>query len=67
MDSGDETNAGPRFVVLEQEHDGRWKVIREFERVPGLAARAARARAVWAATNGNPEPSGVYAAVLRSE
>ena len=57
----------PRFVVLRQVGAGEWKLLGEFERRPGLTARAARSAAIAEATDGKAKEGDVYAAVLRSE
>lgn len=61
--------AAPRawFVVLHEFAPGRWQVMAEVPRRPGLPARAARAQAVREAIGGEPAPGAAYAAVLRSE
>jgi sarcosine oxidase gamma subunit len=62
-------SATPRawFVVLHEVGPGQWQVIGEVPRRAGLAARAARVRAVREAIGGEPSPGATYAAVLRSE
>lgn len=55
------------FVVLRETADGRWEVVGEADRRPGLTARAARRQAVLDATHGMAKPGEVYAAMLRSE
>lgn len=57
----------PRFVVLQQVGAGEWELLGEFERRPGLTARAARSAAIAEATDGKAKEGDVYAAVLRSE
>ena len=57
----------PGYVVLRQAGDGRWELVGEARRRPGLAARAARNRAVRDALGREPEPGAVFAAILRSE
>ena len=57
----------PQFVVLQQVGAGEWKLLGEFERRPGLTARAARSAAIAEATDGTAKEGEVYAAVLRSE
>jgi hypothetical protein len=57
----------PSYVVLRQVDDGRWELVGEATRRPGLTARAARAQAVADATGGKAGPDEVYAAILRSE
>ena len=57
----------PMFVVLCQVADGRYDLVGEVARRPGLPARAARAQAVADATGGKPREDEVYAAILRSE
>jgi hypothetical protein len=56
----------PGFVVLQRVGDG-WKLLGEFERKPGLTARAARSQAILEATEGRAKAGETYAAVLRSE
>lgn len=55
------------FVVLREFAPGRWQVVGEVPRRPGLPARAARNQAVREAIGGDPAPGQAYAAVLRSE
>lgn len=57
----------PAFVVLRELKDGNWQLLGEVPRRRGLAARAARSRAILDATGGTAKPGEVYAAVLRSE
>jgi hypothetical protein len=57
----------PGFVVLLDAGGGRWRVIGEVDRRPGLTAEAARAQAVRDAAGGDPGADEVYAVVLRSE
>jgi hypothetical protein len=57
----------PGFVVLRRVDDDRWELLGEFERKPGLTARAARSQAILEATGGRAKPGEDYAAVLRSE
>ena len=59
--------SAPAFVVLRREPDGRWTVVGEFARRPGLPARAARSAAIQEATHGEARAGETYAAVLRSE
>ena len=59
--------AGPSYVVLRQTATGRYELVGEARRRPGLTARKARAQAVKDATNGKASPGEVYAAILRSE
>jgi hypothetical protein len=54
------------FVVLQRVGD-HWRVLGEFERKPGLTARAARTRAILEATGGRAKAGETYAAVPRSE
>jgi hypothetical protein len=57
----------PAFVVLQQLADGRWRLLGEFDRKPGMTAKAARSHAILEATGGKAQAGEVYAAVLRSE
>jgi hypothetical protein len=57
----------PAFVVLQQLADGRWKLLGEFDRKPGMTAKKARSQAILEATEGKAKAGEVYAAVLRSE
>jgi hypothetical protein len=59
--------AAPTYVVLRQTAEGRYQLVGEARRRPGLTARAARAQAVQDATKGKAKPGEVYAAILRSE
>ena len=60
-------SAPPGFVVLRQIAEGRWELLGESERKPGLTARAARSQAILDATRGAAGAGDVFAAVLRSE
>jgi hypothetical protein len=57
----------PGFVVLRETEPGRYELVGEARRRPGLTARAARRHAVLDAAGREPEPGEVYAAILRSE
>ena len=57
----------PSYVVLRETGKGRYELVAEVQRQPGLTARAARAQAIHDATGGEAKPGEVYAAVLRSE
>jgi hypothetical protein len=57
----------PGFVVLRRVDEDQWELLGEFERKPGLTARAARSQAILAATGGRARAGEDYAAVLRSE
>ncbi len=59
--------SGPSYVVLREVGEGRWELVGEARRRPGLAARAARAQAIRDATGGTAKEGEVYKAVLRSE
>jgi len=59
--------SAPGFVVLRELGNGRWELVGEVPRRPGLPARAARSRAILDATDGKAKAGEVYAAVLRSE
>jgi hypothetical protein len=54
-------------VVLRQVSDGRWEMMGEARRRPGLTARAARAQAIRDAAGGEVDADDVCVAVLRSE
>ena len=60
-------SAAPGFVVLRQIEESRWELLCEYERKPGLTARAARSQAILDATGGAAGAGDVFAAVLRSE
>lgn len=62
-----EKPAAPGFVVLRRVGEDRWELLGEFERKPGMTARAARSQAILDATQGKAKAGEVYAAVLRSE
>jgi len=66
-----ETGGGPRsaggFVVLREVGEGRWRVVGESDRRPGVRSEAARLQAVQDATGGTAGTGEVYAVVLRSE
>jgi len=53
--------------VLRDLGDGRWRVVGEADRRPGLVAGTARAQAVRDVTGGEPDEGADYAVVLRSE
>jgi len=55
------------FVVLKEVSEGRWQVLGEIRRTPGLPAKAARSRAIIEASGGTARRGETYAAVLRSE
>ena len=57
----------PGFVVLRRVDEDQWELLGEFERKPGLTARAARSQAILEATGGRARVGEDYAAVLRSE
>jgi hypothetical protein len=59
--------AKPGFYVFRQVGEGRWELIGEARRRPGLPARKARAQAIADAAGRPPQPGERYAAVLRSE
>ena len=59
--------ARPGFYVFREAGDGRWELIGEAARRPGLPARRARAQAIADAVGREPQPGERYAAVLRSE
>jgi hypothetical protein len=63
----DTERSRPGYVVLREVGEGRWELVGEAVRRPGLTARAARAQAVADATDGSARESEVYAAILRSE
>ena len=67
MPAHDHRSSRPHFVVLQQVGASEWKLLGEFERRPGLNARAARSAAIAEATDGKATDGEVYAAVLRSE
>jgi hypothetical protein len=59
--------SAPTYVVLREVGEGRWELVGEAARRPGLTARAARAQAVADATRGRAGAGERYAAILRSE
>jgi hypothetical protein len=65
--TGAASPAGAWFVVLRRDPDGRWTVLGEVARRPGLPARAARGAAILEATGQGAARGDVFAAVLRSE
>lgn len=67
IDHMENPSTSPSFVVLRQNPDGKWELIGEVRRQPGLTARMARAQAIREATNGAAKAGEVYAAILRSE
>jgi hypothetical protein len=67
MSKSEQRSAAPGFVVLRQTGEGRWNLLGEVERKPGMTARAARSQAILDATKGKAKAGDVYAAVLRSE
>ena len=66
MATSDKRN-GPGFVVLRETEPGRYELVGEARRQPGLTAKAARRQAVADATGGKAQPDEVYAVILRSE
>jgi len=66
-ESGERPRPGPGFVVLRDTGDGRWRVVAETDRRPGLSAEAARRQAVLDATGGAAGEGERFAVVLRSE
>ena len=67
MSESRKSSPAPGFVVLREVGEGRWKLLGEFERKPGMTARTARSQAILDATKGTAKAGEVYAAVLRSE
>jgi hypothetical protein len=59
--------SGPGFVVLRETQPGRYEIVGEAPRRPGLTAKAARRQAIVEAAGREPAPGEVYAAILRSE
>ena len=57
----------PSYVVLREIGEGRWELVGEARRRPGLTARAARAQAILDATGGKATSDEAYKAILRSE
>jgi len=57
----------PSYIVLREVGKGRYELVGEVRRRPGLTARAARAQAVHDASPGGVMPGETYAAILRSE
>jgi len=55
------------FVVLRQDAAGRWVVVGDVDRRPGLTARRSRVQAVKDAIGRDPAEGEVYAALPRSE
>ena len=67
MNKKDKQPSAPGFVILRQVANGKWKMLGEVPRKPGLTARAARSQAILDATAGAAKAGEVYAAILRSE
>ena len=63
----DEKPSGPAYVVLRRVADGRYELVGEARRRPGLTARAARAQAVRDVAGEEPGAGDAYAVILRSE
>ena len=61
------TPSKPGFVVLRETAPGRYELVGEAPRRPGLTAKKARRQAVVDAAGGEPRPDQAYAAILRSE
>ncbi|HST25601.1 MAG TPA: hypothetical protein VLJ76_06390 [Gaiellaceae bacterium] len=61
------TPSRPGFVILRENAPGRYELVGEARRRPGLTAKKARRQAVAEAAGREPGPGEVYAAVLRSE
>jgi TolB protein len=57
----------PGYVVFKLVGKDRWQLVGEADRTPGHTAKAARGKAIDAATGGKAKPGDVYRAVLRSE
>jgi hypothetical protein len=57
----------PGFVVLRETEPGRYELVGEARRHPGLTAKAARRQAIVETAGREPEPGEVYAAILHSE
>jgi hypothetical protein len=55
------------YVVLREVEAGRWVVVGDIDRRPGLTARLSRVRAVKDAIGREPADGEVYAALPRSE
>jgi hypothetical protein len=55
------------YVVLREAGDGRWVVVGDVDRRPGLTARKSRGQAVKDAIGREPAEGEVYAALPRSE
>ena len=55
------------YVVFREVSPGRWELVGEAERRPGLTAKKARAEAIADATGGKAKQDEAYAAVLKSE
>jgi hypothetical protein len=55
------------YVVLREAGAGRWVVVGDVDRRPGLTARKSRVQAVRDAIGREPAEGEVYAAVPRSE
>jgi hypothetical protein len=67
MGEPEKKHPAPGFVVFRELGKGRWELLGELERKPGLTARAARSQAIMEATDGQAAAGEAYAAVLRSE
>ncbi len=63
----DAKSSVPGFVVLRETGPGRYELVGEARRRPGLTAKAARRQAVVEAAGREPGPDEAYAAILRSE
>ena len=55
------------YVVLREAEAGRWVVVGDVDRRPGLTARNSRVQAVKDAIGREPAEGEVYAALPRSE
>jgi hypothetical protein len=55
------------YVVLREAEAGRWVVVGDVDRRPGLTARNSRVQAVRDAIGREPAEGEVYAALPRSE
>ncbi len=53
--------------MLREAEPGRFELVGEARRRPGLTAKAARRQAILEAAGRDPEPGEVFAAILRSE
>lgn len=64
---GSATPGAGGYVVLREAGPGRWELIGDVDRRPGLPARKSRVQAIRDALGREPADGEIYAALPRSE